>query len=142
MDLKTNGARKSSAIHIDKELITEFSKICQGSTSRVGILNKTRKTDGKKDQKMANIHIDAEKHLKEELQQGLEPTNEDGEWRFLFVDVDDEIGKKEFCQTLFNVDPKAIQCESPYGRCHVFKFIHKWFPRQDVAKEAKAVEIK
>ena len=74
MDLKTNGARNSSAI--------------QGSTSRVGILNKTRKPDGKKDQKMANIPFDAEKHLKEDLLQGLEPTNEDGECRFLFVDVD------------------------------------------------------
>ena len=142
MDLKTNGARNSSAIHIDKELITEFSKIFQGSTSRVGILNKTRKPDGKKDQKMANIPFDAEKHLKEDLLQGLEPTNEDGECRFLFVDVDDEIEKKEFCQTLFNLDPKAIPCESPSGRWHVFKFFHKWFPRQDVAKEAKALEVK
>ena len=114
MDLKTNGARNSSAIHIDKELISEFSKIFQGSTSRVGLL-KGRKPDGKKRQWMEDKPFDPEKHLKEELLQGVEPTNEDGECRFLFVDVDQEIEKKEFCQTLFNLDPKAIPFESPSG---------------------------
>ena len=62
MDLKTNGARNSSAIHIDKELITEFSKIFQGSTSRVGLL-KGRKPDGKKRQWMEDKPFDPEKNF-------------------------------------------------------------------------------
>ena len=90
MDLKTNAARNSSGIHIDKELITEFSKIFQGNTKRVGIL-KGRKPDGKKNQWMEDKPFDAEKHLKEELLQGLEPTNENGECKFAFVDVDQEV---------------------------------------------------
>ena len=49
MDLKTNAARNSSGIHIDKELITEFSKIFQGRDDQIGILN-GRKPDGKKNQ--------------------------------------------------------------------------------------------
>ena len=141
MDLKTNAARNSSGIHIDKELITEFSKIFQGNTKRVGIL-KGRKPDGKKNQWMEDKPFDAEKHLKEELLQGLEPTNENGECKFAFVDVDQEVEKKEFCKNLFNLDPKAIPCESPSGRWHVFKTYNKWFPRSDVAREAKELEEK
>ena len=141
MDPKTNGARNSSAIHIDKNLISEFSKIFQGNTKRVGIL-KGRKPDGKKNQWMEDKPFDAEKHLKEELLQGLEPTNENGECKFAFVDVDQEVEKKEFCKNLFNLDPKAIPCESPSGRWHVFKTYNKWFPRSDVAREAKELEEK
>ena len=141
MDLKTNAARNSSGIHIDKELITEFSKIFQGNTKRVGIL-KGRKPDGKKNQWMEDKPFDAEKHLKEELLQGLEPTNENGECKFAFVDVDQEVEKKEFCKNLFNLDSKAIPCESPSGRWHVFKTYNKWFPRSDVAREAKELEEK
>ena len=49
MDIKANGARNSSAIHIDKELITEFSNIFQGRDDQIGILN-GRKPDGTKNQ--------------------------------------------------------------------------------------------
>ena len=51
MSLKTNAARKSSGIHIDKEVISQFANIFQGNTKRVGIL-KGRKPDGKKNQWM------------------------------------------------------------------------------------------
>ena len=141
MDIKQNGSTKAEPFHIDKELISEFSKIFQGSEERVGIL-KGRKPDGKKNQWMEDKPFDAEKHLNLQLLQGLEPTNGNGECKFAFVDVDQEIDKKEFCKTLFNLDPKAIPAESPSGRWHVFKFYHKWFPRQDVAKKAKALEEK
>ena len=46
MDIKQNGSTKAEPFHIDKELITEFSKIFQGNTKRVGIL-KGRKPDGR-----------------------------------------------------------------------------------------------
>ena len=88
MDPKTNGARNSSPIHIDENLISEFSKIFQGNTKRVGIL-KGRKPDGKKNQWMEDKPFDAEKHLNLRLLQGLEPTNENGECKFAFVDVDE-----------------------------------------------------
>ena len=141
MDIKQNGSTKAESFHIDKHLISEFSKIFQGSTTRVGILN-GRKPDGKKNQYTLNQAFDAEKHLTGQLLQGLEPTNEKGECRLAFVDVDQEVNKKEFCQTLFNLDPKAIPCESPSGRWHVIKTYAKWFPRHDVAREAKELEEK
>ena len=141
MDIKQNGSTKAEPFHLDKELITKFSNIFQGREDRVGIL-KGRKPDGKKNQWMEDKPFDAEKHLNLELLQGLEPTNENGECKFAFVDVDQEVDTKEFCQTLFNLDPKAIPCQSPSGRWHVFKFFHKWFPRQLIAKDAKALEEK
>ena len=141
MVLKTNAARNSSGIHLDKKLITDFSEIFQGNTKRVGIL-KGRKPDGKKNQWMEDKPFNAEKHLTLVELQGLEPTNENGECKIAFVDVDEEVDPKEFSQNLFNLDPKAIPAESPSGRMHVFKFYHKWFPRAEVAKEAKALEEK
>ena len=141
MSIKQNGSTKAEPFHIDKHLISEFSKIFQGNTKRVGIL-KGRKPDGKKNQWMEDKPFDAEKHLTEQLLQGVEPTNENGECKFAFVDVDQEVNKKEFCQTLFNLDPKAIPCESPSGRWHVFKTYNKWFPRSEVAREAKELEEK
>jgi len=141
MDIKQNGSTKAEPFHIDKNIITEFSNIFQGREDRVGIL-KGRKPDGKKNQWMEDKPFDAEMHLNLQLLQGLEPTNENGECKFAFVDVDQEVDTKEFCQTLFNLDPTAIPCQSPSGRWHVFKFFHKWFPRWQIAKDAKALEEK
>ena len=141
MDIKQNGSTKAEPFHIDKNIITEFSNIFQGREDRVGIL-KGRKPDGKKNQWMEDKPFDAEMHLNLQLLQGLEPTNENGECKFAFVDVDQEVDTKEFCQTLFNLDPKAIPAESPSGRWHVFKIYNKWFPRSDVAREAKELEEK
>jgi hypothetical protein len=111
MDIKQNGSTKAEPFHIDKELISEFSNIFQGSEERVGIL-KGRKPDGKKNQWMEDKPFDAEKHLNLQLLQGLEPTNKNGKCKFAFVDVDQEVDKKEFCQTLFNLDPKAIHAKA------------------------------
>ena len=140
MDIKQNGSTKAEPFHIDKNIITQFENIFQGREDRVGIL-KGRKPDGKKNQYTLDQAFDAEKHLNLELLQGLEPTKE-GQCKWLFEDVDQEVDPKEFCQTLFNLDPKAIPCQSPSGRWHVFKFFHKWFPRQLIQKEAKELEEK
>ena len=111
MDTKINGANNSSPIHIDKKVITQFENIFQGYEKRVGILN-GRKPDGKKNQFTKDQTFDAEKHLNLELLQGMEPTNEKGECKWLFEDIDQEVDPKEFCQTLFNLDPKAQVPES------------------------------
>ena len=140
MDIKANGARNSSAIHIDKKLIAEFSNIFQGRDDQVGILN-GRKPDGKKNQYTLNQAFNAEKHLTGELQQGLYPTK-DGQCKWMFADVDQKVDPKEFCQNLFNLDPKALPIQSPSGRWHVVKVFHKWFPRQLIADDAKALEEK
>ena len=140
MDLKTNGANNSSPIHLDKNLITEFGKIFHGREDQIGILN-GRKPDGKKNQYTLNQAFDAEKHLRGELLQGLYPTKE-GQCKWLFEDVDQEVDPKEFCKNLFNLDPKALPIQSPSGRWHVFKFYHKWFPRQLISDDAKALEEK
>ena len=105
MDIKTNGARNSSAIHIDKNIITQFENIFQGREDRVGIL-KGRKPDGKKNQWMEDKPFDAEMHLNSQLLQGLEPTNENGECKFAFVDVDQEVDTVSFYEvesTLRNI---------------------------------------
>ena len=140
MGLKTNAARNSSGIHIDKELITQFENIFQGREDQIGILN-GRKPDGKKNQYTKDQPFNAEKHLTGELPQGMYPTK-DGQCKFSFIDVDQAVPAKEFCQNLFNLDPKAIPVQSPSGRWHVFKLYNKWFPRADVAKEAKELEEK
>ena len=49
MDIKTHGARNSSAIHLDVNDIAEFGKIFQGREDQIGILN-GRKPDGSKNQ--------------------------------------------------------------------------------------------
>ena len=140
MDIKANGARNSSAIHIDKKLITEFSNIFQGRDDQIGILN-GRKPDGTKNQFTKDQPFDAEKHLTGKLQQGLYPTK-DGQCRWLFADVDQKVDPKEFCKNLFNLDSKALPIQSPSGRWHVVKIFHKWFPRQLIADDAKALEEK
>ena len=140
MDTKINGAINSSAIHIDKNIITQFENIFQGREDQIGILN-GRKADGKKNQYTLNQAFDAEKHLLGELQQGVYPTK-DGQCKWLFADVDQVVDPKEFCKNLFNLDAKALPFQSPSGRWHVFKFFHKWFPKELIADDAKALEEK
>ena len=111
MDIKQNGSTKAEPFHIDKELISEFSKIFQGRDDQIGILN-GRKPDGKKNQYTKDQSFNAEKHLLGELQQGLYPTK-DGQCKWLFEDVDQEVDPKEFCKNLFNLDPKALPFQSP-----------------------------
>ena len=137
---KTNGASNSSAIHYDEADIAQFGKIFQGRDDQIGILN-GRKPDGKKNQYTLNQAFDAEKHLTGELQQGQYPTR-DGQCKWMFADVDQKVDPKEFCKNLFNIDNKAFPFQSPSGRWHVFKFFHKWFPRELISKDAKALEEK
>ena len=141
MAVKQNGSTKAEPFHLDKNLITEFSNIFQGNEERVLVLL-GRDADGKKIQEFRYHPLNAEKHLSGELSQGIEPTDKDGMCKWCFSDVDQEVDKKEFCQTLFNLDPKAIPIQSPSGRWHVIKVFNKKFPRADVAKEAKALQDK
>ena len=141
MDIKQNGSTKAEPLSLDKNLITEFDKIFQGNEERVLVLL-GRDANGKKIQEFRYHPFNAEKHLNGELSQGIEPTDKDGQCKLLFEDIDQEVDKKEFCQTLFNLDPKAIPIQSPSGRWHVFKFFNKKFPRADVAREAKALQDK
>ena len=137
---RTNGASNSSAIHFDESDIAQFGQIFQCRDDQIGILN-GRKADGGKNQYTLNQAFDAAKHLLGELQQRAYPTK-DGQCKWSFVDVDQKVDLKEFCKNLFNLDSKAFPFQSPSGRFHVFKFFHKWFPREIVAEDVKILEEK
>ena len=146
MDLKTNGAINSSAIHLDKNIIAQIAEIFKPQKGKRLIWDPTKPflPDGKKNQYWENKDIDWLAHLLGRLKQGGNLAC-DGKAKALVIDIDRQKGEpfieaKEICEVAWKVDNRLICCQSPSKNWHIYKFFHKPQPLSNVAAEAIKLE--
>ena len=130
----------------DKDILTKFHKF----KKKKKLIWNGYKPDGRKNQSWADGEPNIDEHLdpSSQINYGCNNAYEDAAGKLVasnsVVDVDGfkDSGKtiQEFCQDVFQADPKAVPFKSPSGEnFHIWKYYSKPLPVEEAAADARSL---
>ena len=140
------GALTPANTYSDKDILTKFHKF----KKKKKLIWNGYKADGRKNQSWADGEPNIDEHLdpSSQINYGCNNAYEDAAGKLVasnsVVDVDGfkDSGKtiQEFCQDVFQADPKAVPFKSPSGEnFHIWKYYSKPLPVEEAAADARSL---